>query len=299
MQRFKSAVFMVCLGAALAGCESQQGAWLEERQHRLDMELAEKMEIAQSLNERRRELEQLEQRLAELKAGLNRPSAEDLSRSLSGLGLETLAVHEVEGVLSVRLGGAGGASGLVKALQALAPWERALVLKRVSVESKAWSAELEVPAEPPPSVQKPPVARASASPMPPRNLFETLTQGAELSRKEDLLRQTQLRIAELDKVLGEVVKLSQRKVGIEAQVRALKDVPSGERLVGQRPVVEALFGGKAPRLATGVAEFQGGRLTLKELGAGDAAKRLASLAEVGRVLQSDADAVVLSTAAQP
>jgi hypothetical protein len=188
----------------------------------------------------------------------------------------------------------------MKALQALAPWERALVLKRMSVEPRGWSAELEVPAEPPPFVQeKSPMAWGPASPMPPRNLFETLTQGTELSRKEERLRQTQQRVAQFDKVLGEVVKLSQRKMGIEAQVRALKAVRPGERLVGQRAVVEALFGGKAPRLATGVAEFQGARLTLKALGAGDAAKRLASLAEVGRVLQSDADAVVLSTAAQP
>ena len=105
---------------------------------------------------------------------------------------------------------------------------------------------------------------------------------------------TEQRIAQLDKVVGEIVKLHQRKAGLEAQVNALKEPSPGNRLVGQRTLIEALFGGTKPRITTGTVELQGGQFTLKGLGPGDAAKRLASLADMGRVLQSGPDAVVIS-----
>jgi hypothetical protein len=303
MDRCKAAFFVLCVGATLLGCgEGEQSRWLAYRQRHLDLELAEKVEIAQNLNERRRELDVLEQQLVELRADLNRPSGEELSRRLAGLGLETMTFREEAGVLGLRLGDSGGAPGLMAALRALHASERVLALKRVSVEPKAWSVELEVPAEPKPSVQeKPSMGRRPepTNPMPRASFLEALYGSDKLSRLQDRLRQTEQRIAELDKVLGEVVRLNQRKVDIEAQVNSLKVVKPGERLVGQRALVEALFSGRKPRLATGVVEFQGDRLTLKGLGSGDAAKRLASLAEVGRVLQADTDAIVLSTAGQP
>jgi hypothetical protein len=46
-----------------------------------------------------------------------------------------------------------------------------------------------------------------------------------------------------------------------------------------------------------VVRFQGDRIELSKLGPGDAAKRLASLAEVGKVLQADADVIVLGMTA--
>jgi hypothetical protein len=302
MDHRKAALFVVCVGTVLLGCEGEQSRWLAHRQRQLDVELAEKMEIAQNLNERRRGLAFLEQQLVELKAGLNRPSAEDLSRRLAGLGLETLTFREEGGVLSLRLGGSGGAPGLMGALRALAASERAIALKRVSVEPKAWSVELEVPAEPKPFVEEKSFRgwpREPTSPMPRAGVLEAIVENDKLSQKQQRLRMTEQRIAEFEKVIGEVIRINQLRVGIEAQVRALKELNPGERLVGQRVLVEALFSGKKPRLATGVVEFEGHQLTLKGLGSGDAAKRLASLAEVGRVLQADAEAIVLSTAGQP
>lgn len=302
MDRCKAALFVVCVSALLLGCEGEQSRWLAQRQSQLDLELAEKMAIAENLNERRRELALLEQQLVELKAGLNRPSAEDLSRRLAGLGLETLTFREEEGVLSLRLGGSGGAPGLMAALRALAASERAIALKRVSVEPKGWSVELQVPAEPKPSVEEKSHrgwTREPTSPMPRAGVLEAIVENDRLSQRQQRLRMTEQRIAELEKVIGEVVRLNQLRVGIEAQMRALKELNPGERLVGQRALIEALFSGKKPRLVTGVAEFEGQRLTLKGLGSGDAAQRLASLAEVGRVLQADAEAIVLSTAAGP
>jgi hypothetical protein len=306
MQRFKAAFFVTCLGTALLGCgNGEQGRWLEQRQRRLDLELAEKMEIAQHLNERRQELKTLEQELAGLKAGLSRPKTEDLSRQLAGPGLDTLTVREEQGVLAISLGGTGAAPRMLEALRALSPSERALALKSVTVEHRRWAAELEVPAEPkaeprPAAQQK--IAKdgpMGATAMPKAGLLDSLLEGDELARRRRQVEDTERRIDELDKVLLAVRMLNQRKANLEAQVSALKSVSPGERLVGQRPLVEALFGGKKPRLKLGVAEFQGTRLTLKELGLGDAAKRLASVSEVGKVLQSDADTLVLSTASQP
>jgi hypothetical protein len=309
MQRFKAAFFVTCLGTALLGCgEGQQGPWLEQRQRRLELELAEKMELAQHLNERRQELRNLETELAALKAGLGRPDAEELTRALSIPGVDRLNVHEQQGTVTLSLGGTGGARQLLEVLRmgALSASERALALKSVTVEHRRWAAELETPAtpkpEPKPAAQEK-IAKdgpmGSANVMPKASLLERISEGDELERRRRQVEQTEQRIAELDKVLLAVRMLNQRKVGLEAQVRALKELNPRERLVGQRPLVEALFGGKKPRLTVGVAEFQGSRLTLKALEKGDAAKRLASLAEVGPVLQSDADTIVLSTAGQP
>jgi hypothetical protein len=307
MQRFKAAFFVTCLGTALLGCgEGQQGKWLDQRQRHLDVELAEKRELAQHLNERRQELQVLEEELAALKVGLSRPSAEDLTRRLSGPGLDTLNVREEQGALAISLGGTGAAPRLLEALRALSASERALTLKSVTVEHRRWAAELEAPAEPkaePKPAAKEKIAKdgpmLSSGPMPQAGLLERVFEGDDTVRRKRQLAETEQRIAELDKVLFAVRLLNQRKVGLEAKIRTLKELNPRERLVGQRPLVEALFGGKKPRLKLGVAEFQGTRLTLKGLETGDAAKRLASLAEVGPVLQSDADTIVLSTAGQP
>ncbi|MFY0523373.1 hypothetical protein ACN28I_09375 [Archangium gephyra] len=86
---------------------------------------------------------------------------------------------------------------------------------------------------------------------------------------------------------------------LEARLRASEELNTAERLAGQRALVEALFGGRKPRLLTGVAEFQGRQLTLRSLGQGDAARRLASLSEVGQVVEAGTDAIVISTAARP
>ena len=150
MNRRKAVLFALCAGATLSGCEGDQSRWLTERQHQLDFALTERSEIAQSLNERRRELDVLEEKLAELKARQKRPSAEDLSRLLAGQGPKTVTFNEEKGSLNVHLDGTGGVTGLMAALRALAPAERAIVLEQVSVGPRAWSAELVVPAESPP-----------------------------------------------------------------------------------------------------------------------------------------------------
>jgi hypothetical protein len=305
MQRFKAAFFVTCLGTTLLGCgNGEQGRWLEQRQRRLDLELSERVDITRNLTERREELKALEQELAGLKAGLSRPNAEELSRQLAGPGLDTLTVREEQGVLAISLGGTGAAPRMLEALRALSASERALALKSVTVEHRRWAAELEVPAEPkaeprPAAQQKIAKDGPMGGTMPKAGILDSLLEGDELARRRRQVEDTERRIAELDKVLLAVRMLNQRKANLEAQVHVLKAVNPGERLVGQRPLVEALFGGKKPRLKLGVAEFQGTRLTLKELGLGDAAKRLASVSEVGKVLQSDADTLVLSTASQP
>lgn len=300
MDRRKAAVFVLCASVSLSGCESEQGRWLAQRQRQLDLALAEKAEIAQNLNERRRELDVLEERLAGLRARLNRPSAEDFTRLLSGQRLESLTFREEAGVLHVRFGGSGGASRLLAALRALSASERAIVLKRVSVEPRAWSVELEVPAVPRPSVQATPYRAGlpvPMSPMPPPGFFASLHEPGSVSRQREFIRRTEQRIAELDKVLGEVSRLYQRKAEAEAHLRALEELGVGGRLAEQRALVEALFGGRKPRLLTGVAEFQGRQLTLRGLGQGEAAKRLASLSQVGQVVEAGTDAIVISTAA--
>lgn len=302
MDRRKAALFVLCTGATLLGCEGEYSRWLEHRQRQLDVTLAEKAEIAQNLNERRRELDVLEEKLAGLRARLNRPSAEDLTRLLSGQRLETLTFREEGRVLHVRFGGSGGASRLLAALRALTTSERAIVLKRVSVEPRAWSVELEVPAAPALVIEEKPFQGgplAPSWPMPEPGFFASIFEPDSRSRRRRLIQDTERRIAELDKVLGEVLRLNQRKAGLEAEARALEELNTGERLVGQRALVEALFGGGKPRLVTGVAEFQARQLTLRGLGQGDAAKRLAALAGVGQVVEAGTDAIVISTAARP
>lgn len=301
MNRRKAVLFALCAGAALSGCEGDQSRWLTERQHQLDFALTERSEIAQSLNERRRELDGLEEKLAELKARQKRPSAEDLDRLLAGHGPKTVTFNEEKGSLNVHLDGTGGVTGLMAALRALAPAERAIVLEQVSVGPRAWSAELVVPAEPPPPAQELPTLGVPAIPrstMPDAGIVESLFRHNRLVQRRSWVAMTEQRIAALDKVVSEVVRLHQRKAGLEAEMSALKEPRPGNRLVGQRTLIEALFGGMKPRITTGTVELQGDQLTLKGLGPGDVAKRLESLAGLGRVLQSGPDAIVISTAGQ-
>ena len=292
MKRRQSIVFVVGIVAGLVGCEDEAGRWLAMRQKQVDLEFTQKMEVIQSLNELRHQLEELEKELAALRAQRVRPGPEELSRLLAGEPLTTQEFKPEGDVLHVRLGGAGGAPRLLSALRALGRAEQTLVLKQVSVEPSAWTAELELPPDPSLAVKKkvrPSRAPYVPKPLPEPGLFETATH----EKQREKIRETEKKIAELDRVIDELRKLRERQEASEAQLRALKELKPERQLVGQRPIVEALFGGPRPKLTTGVARFQEDRLELRNLGRGDAARRRASLEAIGPVLEADADFMVI------
>jgi hypothetical protein len=285
----QTVLLVVGISAVLLACESESARRMAARQRQLDQELSEKLELVMNLGGLRRHVEGLEKELMALRAQHFRPGPEELSRLLSGESLKKLEIKTEGNTLHLSLGGEGGAPKLVAALRALGRAEQTLVLRHITVAPPAWSAELELPAEASAPVKprvSPKSAPSSEAPIPEPSFFETSAQEEQRVR----LRQSEQKIAELDKILAEA---RQRKEEIEAQLRVLKAQSPEGRLVGQRPFVEALFDGPTPKLLTGVARFEADRLELSNFGQGDATQLRASLAGIGTVLQADTDIIVL------
>lgn len=287
VERFKAVLLLVCTGLVWLGCETERITELRQQQRRLELALVERREIAQNLNERRREVEVLEQQWAQYQL----PGAERLSGLVASQGVE-VAVKEEGGTQQVHLRGEGGGARLVAALRALAPVERALALRRVAVSPKAWSVELGALAQPLPATSSKPLPPRVAAPraLPEPGLFDS-SEGRRLEQQLAMLEQ---RIAELDKIMAAIYPLNERKTQLEQGLRPLKELKPADRLEGQRAVVEALFGGQRPRLVAGTAELQGERLIIQGLAPKGMKKQLASLAQVGKVLQADEAGVVLA-----
>jgi hypothetical protein len=292
VKRGQTVLIALGISAGLLGCESRSSELLKSQERQVELELAEKTEILQNANEYRQQVEVLEQELTALQAQRFRPTPMDLGLLLDKEPLTKMAVRFEEGTMHLRLDGAGGGPGLVATLRALGRAEQTFVLRQVSVAPTAWAAELELPPEPSTPEEKRTrrdVHTSSARPLPPPGLFES----KESEQRRVKILTIQSKIADLDKSFAEMALLLDRRNTLEARLRVLKQLKPQAHLVGQRPVIEALFGGPRPRLTRGMARFQADQLVLSELGEGDEARRLTSLSEVGKVLQANAETIVL------
>jgi len=264
------------IGALLVGCDGKEKATLAERQKSLDKELAEKQAIAQNLGQAKQELASLETKITEAKAKLHRPDSAELKTALAPLKLKETSVDDA----AVHMGGDGGGAKLVSALHALDAWASAVALKKITVDGKKWSADLEIPAEPKPAPvaaeKAEPAKHADRGPLPPPSFLSS----SESKALRTSIAQTEKKIADLDKVIAEVKQVSAKKAAAKAELDALQSVKPEERLAGTLPVVEKLFGGAKPVLAKATAEVAGTHLKLTNLPKNTDMKKLGAAAKI-------------------
>ncbi|HLL53673.1 MAG TPA: hypothetical protein VK447_09015 [Myxococcaceae bacterium] len=284
-------------GAVGLGCDGAAREELRVRERDLELKVIEKQEIAQHLNEYRAEVEQLSRTLSEARTSYHWPAPEELTKLLADAGVKKVSTEQVGDVLRVRFGDDGKPKGLGVALAALAPVQRAVTLRQVSVTDRDWSVELEVPpvpvtsAPPPPS----PTPRNPPPPLPACSRFF----GDECERLKSRNEQMQVRLDMIEMIAGEVALLDQRRKHLQSMLKVLEQVNPADRLAGARPAVERLFTGKAPLLTRGTAAFKGNQVKLSGLGGSNDTTRVTSLAEVGKVLSSGPEGIDLALTPAP
>jgi prefoldin subunit 5 len=284
-------------GAVGLGCDGAAREELRVRERDLELKLVEKQEIAQHLNEYRREVEQLSRTLSEARTSYHWPDPEELTKLLSAAGVKKVSSEQVDGVLRVRFGDDGKPKGLGAAMAALAPVQRAVTLRQVSVTDRDWSVELEVPPVPVTSEPPPPSPTPLKSPPPLPRCSRFF--GDECERLTSRNQQIQVRLDMLDAIAGEVALLEHRRKHLQSMLKALEQVSPADRLVGTRPAVERLFTGKAPLLTRGTAAFKGNQVKLTGLGGSNNTTRVTSLAEVGKVLSAGPEGIELALTPAP
>ena len=248
----------LCLG--LLACETEEEEELRSLQRRLDLELAEQSEIAQNLNERRREAEVVQEQMALHCAPAGSPA---LLSQVSALlpGAQVSVREEQAPKVWLQVKGVGAVSAAAEAVNVLAKQAPFLALEQVSAEKGAWTLGLRAEGPcPPPG----PYASGSSSrpALPPRGWFKT----NKILQLRESIAQTEARIAQLALVTGEIGTINRQKLWAERVLTASRDRPDG--LPRQAPLVQALFA--VPDTFSGTLRVTGGetvyegRLPLEE-----------------------------------
>ncbi|MHB8878980.1 MAG: hypothetical protein ACYC8T_35205 [Myxococcaceae bacterium] len=270
--RILSLVLLLCCCA----CDRDEVRALEARQAQLDRRLAEMQVIAQNLNEFRKEVDVLEQRVG----ALGSPDKPEMVRLVGLLApVSPRVVAPSAGGTGLHVAGGGGASGAAAAWHALGPAAGGVRLRRVEVSSDGWALELTLAAAPGTAVAAP----ASAAPLPPAPPEGTFC-GSRCEALRQRSTETERRIVELQKVLGEIGLIAARRAELRARLDERADT-----LASWLGILDALFSGERPLLESGTLDVEGreGRLTRFPLGK-------ASLA--AEALEDLADAATLSSA---
>lgn len=252
-----ASALLAALGVATAGCEDPaELAQLQARLDRLESDRSEQQAIAHKLNEHRRELHALEQRIAAANISPTWDAADALlrlNRATSGA-VETFTPNEQGATASI--GGQGGPEAMQRAIAGLM---HEVPLARVSsaeLRRRRWRIELVLedlvvvrgaaldatPSAPPPL---PPITRKSRG------------RSHQLRAR---IAQAERHLSELSRVLGAAGRIRQVQRRSEALLLAL-DEP--ERVKRALPIIEAVFASRPALVSDGSARFADGALRLQ------------------------------------